>query len=263
MLLRKDDAGVIAIPQPSHAWLSGQLARAWGNRDFAAPAPAEGVCLAAEQHDIGWLSWEMTPALDPETGLPQEFFRVPATVHTALWRDGVRRANAFGRYPALLVSLHADTIYIRYFDFAKANRENAEAVRSFLDEQHRFQALMAASLRADPKFAGEASPENIERNRLLIAALDWMSLEICWGVKKEIKIPDVPAVKDRRIELTLYPRDGEGHDLTVDPWPFREESIMVRAEGKRLSGRYSSQEDLQHALDEAEAILVTAMLHKA
>jgi Protein of unknown function (DUF3891) len=120
---------------------------------------------------------------------------------------------------------------------------------------------MAASLRADPKIAGEASPENIERNRLLIAALDWMSLEICWGVKKEIKIPDVPAAKDRRIKLSLYPRDG--HGLTADPWPFREESIMVRAEGKRLSSRYSSQEDLQRALDEAEAILVTAVLHKA
>jgi Protein of unknown function (DUF3891) len=263
MLLRKEGPSVIAIPQPSHAWLSGQLARAWGNRDFAAPAPPEEVCLAAEQHDIGWLSWEMTPALDPETGLPQVFFRVPATVHTALWRDGVQRARAFGRYPALLVSLHADTIYTRYFDFAKANCENAEAVRSFLGEQHHFQALMSASLRADPKFAGEASPENIERNRLLIAALDWMSLEICWGVEKEIKIPDVPAAKDRRIELRLYPGDGEGHGLTAEPWPFREESIMVRAEGKRLSSRYSSQEDLQRALDEAEAILVTAMLHKA
>jgi hypothetical protein len=27
MLLRKDGPGVIAIPQPSHAWLSGQMAR--------------------------------------------------------------------------------------------------------------------------------------------------------------------------------------------------------------------------------------------
>jgi hypothetical protein len=192
MLLRKDGSGVIAIPQPSHAWLSGQMARAWGNEHFAAPMPYDEVCLAAEQHDIGWLDWEMTPALDPGTGLPQEFFRVPSKVHNALWREGVRRARVFGRYPALLVSLHADTIYVRYFDFTKASVENAEAVRAFLDEQHRFQARTAASIRADPKLAEQASPETIEHNRLLIAALDRMSLEICRGVKKEIQIPDVP-----------------------------------------------------------------------
>ena len=136
MLLRKEGSGVIAIPQPSHAWLSGQMARAWGNEYFAAPVPHEEVCLAAEQHDIGWQSWEETPALDAETGLPQEFRKVPPDVHVALWRDGVRRARTIGRYPALLVSLHADTIYARYFDFAKASPENARAVRAFLDEQH-------------------------------------------------------------------------------------------------------------------------------
>ena len=134
MLLRKDGLDVIAIPQPSHAWLSGQMARAWGNAHFAAPTPYDEVCLAAGQHDISWLDWEMTPALDAGTGLPQEFFRVPSKVHITLWREGVLRARVFGRYPALLVSLHADTIYAQYFNFNKASVENAEAVRAFLDE---------------------------------------------------------------------------------------------------------------------------------
>jgi len=130
MLLRKDGLDVIAIPQPCHAWLSGQMARAWANERFAAPMPYDEVCLAAGQHDIGWLDWEMTPALDAGTGLPQEFFRVSAKVHIALWREGVRRARVFGRYPALLVSLHADTIDARYFNFNKASVENAEAARA-------------------------------------------------------------------------------------------------------------------------------------
>ena len=53
MLFREDPDGVIAIPQPSHAWLSGQMVRAWGNEVFARPAPYEDVCLGAEQHDVG------------------------------------------------------------------------------------------------------------------------------------------------------------------------------------------------------------------
>ena len=267
MLLRKEGSGVIAIPQPSHAWLSGQMARAWGNEYFAALVPHEEVCLAAEQHDIGWQSWEETPALDAETGLPQEFRKVPPDVHVTLWRDGVRRARTIGRYTALLVSLHADTIYARYFDFAKASPENARAVRAFLDEQHLLQARLAASLRADPETGREAAPEAIRRNQLLIAALDWISLAICGGVKREIRIPDVPAEGDRKIDLSLRPRDETRalifDELILDPWPFREASVAVRAEGKRLYGSFSTQKDLQRALDDAEPVLVTALLHRA
>lgn len=267
MLLRRDGTGVIAIPQPSHAWLSGQMARAWGNRRFAAPVPNEEVCLAAGLHDIGWLSWEMAPALDAETGYPQEFFKVPPKVHISLWSEGVRRAGAFGRYPALLVSLHAGTIYARHFDFAHASPDDAGAVRAFLDEQHRIQARIAASLRDNPMMVGQASPENIERNRLLIAALDRISLEICRGVKQEVQIPDVPVAGDRRINLSLRPRGGSHNlihdDLILDPWPFRGASVAVHAEGKRLRGRFSGQEFLQRALNDAEPVRVTAMLHRA
>lgn len=261
MLLRKDGLDMIAIPQPSHAWLSSQMARVWGNRRFAPPAPYHEVCLAAGQHDIGWLDWEKAPTLDAGTGLPQEFSKVPTTMHTALWRKGVRHARAFGRYPALLVSLHADTIYARHFDFAKASPESAEAVRAFLDEQHRFQARTAASLRADPTLAEQASPETLEHNRLLIAALDCMSLEICWGVKNEFKIPDVPTAGAQTAELCIRPGDSEG--LAIDPWPFRIASVAVRAEGKRLRGRFATEADLHQALDEAESVLVTAVLHRA
>jgi Protein of unknown function (DUF3891) len=199
----------------------------------------------------------------PGTVLPQEFFRprLKAKRHIALWREGVRRARVFGRYPALLVSLHADTIYTLYFDFAKASVENAKAVRAFLDEQHRFQARTAASMRADPKLAEQASPDTIEHNRLLIAALDRMSLEICSGVKEEIKIPNVPTAGAGTTELCIKPRDSEG--LVLDPWPFRTASVVLRAEGKRLRGRFATEAVLRRALDEAEAALVMAVLHRA
>jgi hypothetical protein len=93
-----------------------------------------------------------------------------------------------------------------------------------------------------------------------------MSLEICWGVKKEIKIPDVPTVAAGTSELRMQPRDGEGlilDDLVVDPWPFRTASVAVRAEGKRLRGRFATEADLHRALDEAESVLVTAVLRRA
>ena len=140
-------------------------------------------------------------------------------------------------------------------------------MRAFLDEQHRFQARIVASLRVEPETSPWASPETIECNRLLIAALDWISLEICRGVEKEIFIPDVPTAGDCRTELSLRSR-GKSHDLVLDelildPWPFRETSLAVRAEGKRLHGHFSTQEDLLRALEEAEPVRVTAVLHRA
>jgi len=50
-------------------------------------------------------------------------------------------------------------------------KSTIEGVRAFLDEQHRFQARTAASKRVDPKLAERASPDTIEHNGLLIAAL--------------------------------------------------------------------------------------------
>ena len=49
MLLCGDGDDLIAVGQPAHAWVSGQLARAWGNGRFGTPEPREEVCLAAEQ----------------------------------------------------------------------------------------------------------------------------------------------------------------------------------------------------------------------
>ena len=77
MLIRlEDDGSAIAIGQASHAWVSGQLARAWGNERFGAVEPWEEVCLGAEQHDIGWAMWDTRPSLNPDTGLPYTFLEL-------------------------------------------------------------------------------------------------------------------------------------------------------------------------------------------
>jgi hypothetical protein len=53
VLLVDHPQGKVAVAQPAHAWISGQLARAWGNERFGAVEPLSEVCLAAEQHDVG------------------------------------------------------------------------------------------------------------------------------------------------------------------------------------------------------------------
>ncbi len=104
----------LAITQPAHALVSGQLLRAWGAAGFARPDPAEEVVTAAAQHDVAWMGWEAAPTLDPETGRPALFRRVGARVHAPMWAEGVRLAlAAWGPWAALLVSRHGSLIYTR------------------------------------------------------------------------------------------------------------------------------------------------------
>ncbi len=259
MLLRKENQSVIAIPQINHAWVSGQLARAWGTEKFAAPTPRELVCLAAEQHDIGWLDYDLRPDFDVETGLPQEFLHVPQSVHTALWRDGVNHARVYGRYVALLVSLHADTLYQRYFDLKSADVETTALVRRFLDDQRAYQVEMLSSLAEDPVYGKLATREAVEHNRLLIAALDWMSLSICWGVAEPVPVPAAPVRAVEMTEIILRPGNSAS-DIIVDPWPFSVPQVEVQAEGRRLHGPYSDDAELYRAFEEAEPAVIRAVL---
>lgn len=263
MLFRNEGDHAIAIPQPSHAWLSGQLARVWGNERFARPSPYEEVCLGAEQHDIGWFPWEAAPSFNPATGRPHEFREVATAVHIEIWRRGVRFALAFGHYPALLVSLHANTIFGSFFDFGKAAPQDAEAVRAFLDEQHEFQAAIRDTLSRDPGYADAAASGATEHNRLLVAAVDWLSLAICWGVADEALVPNVPTSGGERVDVHIRSPGGDPENLTIDPWPFATDRVAVRCEGVRFRGRFPNEAALQQAFAAPlERAAITATLRR-
>ncbi len=104
MLFRSQPSGVLAISQPTHAWISGQILRAWQEN------LGETLLLAAEQHDIGWLDWETEPTFNPSTGRPHLFREVGAATHAPMWTKGVQRARRLGdpRCSARLASRRGD-----------------------------------------------------------------------------------------------------------------------------------------------------------
>ena len=126
MLLRPDGDAVIAIGQPAHAWLSGQLARAWGNERFGAVEPWEEVCLAAEQHDAGMAAWERRPTLNTGTGLPRSFMELTLDEHLDIWHSAAPLVLSQSRYAALLVSMHGTALYERR-DLARLGRPRSSA----------------------------------------------------------------------------------------------------------------------------------------
>ncbi len=231
MLLRKDHRGLLAIGQQSHAWISGQLARAWGNERFEAPHPWEELCLAAEQHDVGFAAWDLEPKLDPDTGLPYSFLEMPIEQHLGLWSTAPGLLLAQSRYAALLVSMHGSRLYRRR-DLERLEPAQAEAVRMYLREQQRFRAPLIASLEDDAATTAWVTPPLLARNSQLVWIWDFLSLAICldWVPRTAREAPAVAGPVD--IEILPGPRQNTA---VLEPWPFREPaSLAVRCDARRL-----------------------------
>jgi Protein of unknown function (DUF3891) len=239
MLLREDERGWLAIGQPSHAWISGQLARAWGNERFGAVEPLAEVCLAAEHHDVGWAQRDLEPIYNPTTGLPRSFMEMPLDVHLGIFTDGPRSLVSQSRYAALLVSMHGHRLYARR-NLDRASPEDAEAIRGFLAGQRGFQAELLATLGAE---AAE-----VERASLLIWTWDYISLALClgWSPATARGCPAAGAAVD--LELVAGP---DPRALKLDPWPFGPEPVRVRCEGRRLTGRSESEREMAAAFEQA------------
>jgi hypothetical protein len=227
VLVRAD----LVIGQPAHAWVSGQLARAWGNAAFPAPTPHAAVVLAADQHDVGWADADLAPPLDPATGRPMPFTGVPRPYHLGIWRAAPRRLLAQSRDAALLVSLHGTGLYERMG--GDHPPETAAAIAAYLGDQHALQAELSADL----------DPAEIARNRALLRCWDSFSLALCLP-RLPWRLEGVPAAEG---DATLVV-DGDGEQVTVDPWPFGEERVEVSCEGRALVGTFADEPSLHAAL---------------
>ena len=62
------DGSWLAVSQPMHALVSGQMLRAWGAEGFAAPDPFEEVATACAQHDVAWMGWRRRRRSIPRPG---------------------------------------------------------------------------------------------------------------------------------------------------------------------------------------------------
>src|SRR5215813_7577219 len=108
MIVRKQHNGeLILIGQTDHSRLVGQLAAHWGSEYFAVPDPYNSMVRAATFHDYGWLRYETTPVINPETGVPYSFLQLPlgaTQLNSYQWSlDWMAEIDL---YAGLIVSMH-------------------------------------------------------------------------------------------------------------------------------------------------------------
>lgn len=235
MLIRDDGEHWLAIPQPAHAFLSGQVARAWGNAAFAPPDPYEAVCLGAEQHDVAWAAWDLRPPLNAEARRAASFLEAPFDERLAIWDDAPERVLAQDPFAALLVSLHGRNVHTLYVNADVLEPAQRDAVTAYLGRQAALQERLLALL--------GVTAEQAERAAALVLCVDALSLRLCHGWPEG----DLPAVDGTVIRCTPVSET----EATLDPWPLGTPQLEVGLRARRMSVRFDDESALHAALDAA------------
>jgi Protein of unknown function (DUF3891) len=237
VLLRRDDEGVLAIGQLSHAWLSGQLARAWGNDRFPSPEPREEIAFGAQQHDIGWARFDLDPGISPESGLPRSFLETSVEEHLAIWGAAPDCLLSASEHAALVVSLHGCAL-------SELRLRTAAGHEVLLNEhiavEHARQARLQRRL--------GLSEERVRLIQRQMWTWDALSLALCHGWHP-FTIHGVPecgglgTLELRAVEDTST--------VVVHPWPFSSPVLEVRCEGHRLADSYEDEAAMKRGLEGA------------
>jgi Protein of unknown function (DUF3891) len=242
----------LAISQPAHSWISGQIARTWGNKIFSGFQPFEQMCYAAGQHDIGFLVWEDAPTLDRETGLPHTFEELPEQVHFEIWRNGIAQLRPVCLYASLVVSLHFCNLCERFH--GRSIDRDQSGPGAFLQEQRGYQEFARGLLRNDPLLGNAIEDHILSYHRDLIATWDLFSLQLCRGRSNEFKLPEVPIREGGRADVFVRKIDSSNNVWEVDPWPFNVQSFRAISEGKVLRQRFKEMDTMRVALRNADRI---------
>lgn len=233
LIIYQADGAALCIGQPSHAWLSGQLARAWAWD----PPPGEEVCLAAEQHDVGMAHWDLAPALDEASGRPVGFMDMALADHLALWSAAPARLFTQSRHAALLVSLHGTRLYEKR-DLDAMEPGDAGAVREYLAAQRVLQERLASEV--------GVPWDELRRDQERLFCWDGLSLALCLGWTPYT----TPEVDGHALHLEAV----GGGVRTLRPWPFAPPELVVRCEGRLLRERSTTEAGLHAALERAERV---------
>lgn len=251
MLVQELDDRVRLIRQQDHAQLSGALAHAWRGPD-GEPLPYR-LLWATGVHDAAWTRLDRRPFLDPGSGRPYDFHRLPLSRKLGPYRRGIGRVAELDPYAGLQVSRH----YCSFLD-ADSGDDDVEA---FLDGERERRAELLGRL--PRRLRGDAL---LDRELDYLKLFDTLSLYVCLtgpGVNPATRpgwlVPgdEVGTPEGRRVGLS-WRSEGE---LVLDPAPLRS-NVRLRVPYRELPASHGSQEALEESWREAETdhreVLVSA-----
>lgn len=255
MLVQELGGSVRLIRQQDHAHAAGALAHSWRPRrgpDATGPRPSGGeprlpyrVVWTTGVHDAAWTDLDRRPILDPDTGRPFDFHRLPLERKLGPYADGVERISDLDAYAGYQVSRH-------YASFLEAGEDgDGAAVDRFLRAEdrrrERLRRELPARLRRD---------ELLDRELAYLKLFDTLSLYVCLAgpgpdpaTRPPWLVPDDRVETPAGVEVELRWRsDGV---LALDPCPLSS-PVELRVPCRELPARHGSQARLEESWEAAE-----------
>ncbi|MEA2980849.1 MAG: hypothetical protein QOF09_2672 [Alphaproteobacteria bacterium] len=233
MIVRyESDGSIVMITQNDHAQLSGLFAAHWGNASFETPRPHASLVKAAMFHDRGWIRYETSPHINPETGKTPNYREVPndpGQLEAFAWAgEWLSKIDA---YAGLMISKHRTGLWQgRYgvISYPPAIQRGTlpPPIQSFIANSEAQQKDAAAALDQ-----GELSV-----NYNLLQVWDMISLYLCSTEHlKEDRIEPVPVSYSGKPGVAMRLTPLEAHTVALDPYPFDQPSLTTNVIFRRLT----------------------------
>jgi hypothetical protein len=215
MIVRDQGDSWQVVAQPDHGDVCGEIARAWGNELFAAPAARDSLVVAARRHDDGWAIWERTPDVDRRTGdgRPLNVFDIGVDVHLSFFRSMILAVSGEDEYAGVLASMHAVGLYSQRMGTDPALKLTMQETR-----RAEIDAFMGDLVAAHDAKTQELAVSEEQRwvDYKLLQVADRLCLYFCLNDL----VAGTPA------ELAPAPRNYDGDDVTLKitpagPWELR------------------------------------------
>jgi hypothetical protein len=231
MIVRKQTNGeLVLIGQTDHSRLAGQLAAHWGNSDFVAPDPYESMVRAATFHDYGWLRYETSPLINPDTGEPYSFLQVPlGTTQLASYQWSLDWLTGIDPYAGLIINMHRTGLWQGRYDTighpkAYTLTEMSLEVRELIKRNETWQERERKAWDRD----------QLEMNYRLMQIWDLLALYFCCEDPYEEHIEPVPTSYSEKAGVTIKIKPAGPGKVSFDPYPFDVRPCRVQLLFKRL-----------------------------
>lgn len=233
MIVRyESDGTIVMITQNDHAQLSGLFAAHWGNEKFEKPRPYGSLVRAAMFHDRGWIRYETSPQLNPETGRTPNYREVPndrAQLEAFEWAgDWLAAIDA---YAGLMIAKHRTGLWQGRYGVIK----HPPAIqRGKLPPD--IEAFIARSEAKQKAAAEKLDRDELAVNYNLLQVWDMLSLYICSNeVLKADRIEPAPSAYAGRAAVGLSLAPAEKQTIAIDPYPFDQPFLTTNLIFRRLS----------------------------
>jgi hypothetical protein len=233
MIVNRNGSGWTLITQPAHAWLAGELAAGWGNAKFRAPTPFQAVTQATRLHDIGWLAWDAAPRLGGD-GRPVGFIGTTLAETAPIWRRAVKHVSLLDPYAAVLVSMHASTIYRRRLERGADPPEERSALEALAADQLLVQEKIRDALVDHPLYGPEVEPDKLIIAYRWLRVCDLLSLVLCSDVMAPLGAIEAYQGSDSKEIVQIHYERPRSFEVRLDPSPFVERKIELVIQTRSL-----------------------------